>query len=140
MSSYQLGIVRRNITRADPAAVKQLSAFGVATESFAVSIVWGDGTTSPATITGTSFTATHLFADDHPFTGTPSVSMYAGGSGVRPNARRVAAAQNVAKPSDHESRMSWKSSPMKCVPPGLSSFDQLWVMKWPCSWPITVSS
>ena len=31
MSSYPLGIVRRHITRADPAAVKQLSAFGVAT-------------------------------------------------------------------------------------------------------------
>ncbi len=31
MSSYQLGIVKRNISRADAAAVKKLSAFGVAT-------------------------------------------------------------------------------------------------------------
>ncbi|MGA8863189.1 MAG: 4-carboxy-4-hydroxy-2-oxoadipate aldolase/oxaloacetate decarboxylase [Gallionella sp.] len=31
MSMNQLGIVKRNITRADPAAVKQLSRFGVAT-------------------------------------------------------------------------------------------------------------
>ena len=31
MSMYNLGIVKRNIVRADPAAVEKLSRFGVAT-------------------------------------------------------------------------------------------------------------
>ncbi|MCI0331619.1 MAG: PKD domain-containing protein [Planctomycetes bacterium] len=48
-------------------------ALGVATESFTVVIDWGNGDTSIAIVDQTlgTYTATYLYADDHPLTATP---------------------------------------------------------------------
>src|SRR5207249_3062836 len=46
-------------------------AFGVSTETFTAFVDWGNGTSTPATISGGSFTATYTYADDTP-SGTPS--------------------------------------------------------------------
>jgi len=47
-------------------------ALGVPTETFTVMIDWGNGSTSMATVDSTlgTYTATYLYADDHPVTGT----------------------------------------------------------------------